>query len=171
MCPASGCGWLQIGHKLVKDNDVRICWYDFIVKFFWSYHISLVNSSYWFKFHVNIVIDFGVMTILVYKRLTRNPDFKNIPVWVLSNIPRIGWVMDTKFATNISNKNSLNAAKCQDYSLYRFWVVKGKPIWVGVKLPPTSHPATQIRVKNTYLENHVQTLSSWKWIYPLDLRF
>ena len=40
----------------------------------------------------------------------------------------------------------LNAAKCQGYSFYRLWVIKGKPTGGGggggVKLPPT-----EIRVK------------------------
>ena len=41
-----------------------------------------------------------------------------------------------------------NAAKCQDYSFYRFWVIKGKPTGGGGgggKFTPL--PATQIRVK------------------------
>ena len=28
---------------------------------------------------------------------------------------------------NLSNKNLLNATKCQCYSFHRFWVIKGKP--------------------------------------------
>ena len=34
---------------------------------------------------------------------------------------------------------SLKAAKCQGYSFYYFWVIKGKPTG-GIKLPPTSSP-------------------------------
>ena len=37
----------------------------------------------------------------------------------------------------------LNAAKCQDYSFYRFWVLKGRPKR-GDSLPPPL--STQIRV-------------------------
>ena len=33
---------------------------------------------------------------------------------------KIPQVMDTKFGTNVSNKISLNAAKFQGYSFYRF---------------------------------------------------
>ena len=33
--------------------------------------------------------------------------------------------------TNVSNEMSLNAAKYQGYSFYRFWVIKGKPIRWG----------------------------------------
>ena len=39
--------------------------------------------------------------------------------------------MDTKFGTNVSNRMLLNAAKCKDYSIYRFWVIKGKPTGRG----------------------------------------
>ena len=63
----------------------------------------------------------------------------NTPVCVL---PNLGRVRETKFDTNVSNRMLLNAAKCQGYSFYRLWVVKGKPTR-GVKLTPT-----QILVKN-----------------------
>ena len=43
--------------------------------------------------------------------------------------------MNTKFGTNIFNRILLNAAKFQDYSFYRFSVIKGKPTG-GIKLPP-----------------------------------
>ena len=32
----------------------------------------------------------------------------------------------------------LNPAKCQGYSFYHFWGIKGKPTRRGVKLPPPS---------------------------------
>ena len=67
------------------------------------------------------------VTIFFYKGLTRNPEIRNTPVWVLLNIWRLGQIKDTKFDTNISNKTLLNAAKCQGYSFSRFWVIKGKP--------------------------------------------
>ena len=89
-----------------------------------------------------------VMTIFVYKGLTRNPEIGNTLVWVLPNIWRLRQVRDTKFGTTVSNKKFSNTSKCQGYSFYRFWVIKGKPAG-GVKLPPF----TQIRVK----ENHTLT--------------
>ena len=67
-------------------------------------------------------------------------------VWVLPDIWRPRQIRDTKFGTNVSNKSLMNAAKCQGYSVYRFWVIKGKPTG-GVKLPPSS--PTQIRVNVT----------------------
>ena len=71
------------------------------------------------------------------KEFTRNLVIGNTPVWVLPNIWRLEWVMDTKFGTNVSNKMLLNVAKLQSYSFYGFWVIKGKLTGGGgIKLPP-----------------------------------
>ena len=70
-----------------------------------------------------------------FKALTRNPEFGNTPVWILPNIWRLGQVTDTEFGTIVCNKMIVNAAKCQVYSFYRFWVIKGKP--TVVKITPT----------------------------------
>ena len=94
---------------------------------FWHCFVSLVNFSYWSKFHVNIIIGFGVVTISFYKELNRNPEIGNTPVWVLPNIWRLGQVWNTKFGANMSNKMLLNTSKCQGYSFYCCWVIKGKP--------------------------------------------
>ena len=94
---------------------------------FWRCRISLVKLSYWSQFHVNIMTGSGVMTIFVYKGLTRNTEIGNTPFWVLPNIWRLGQARDTKFGKNVSNKMLLNAAKCQGYSFYGFWVIIGKP--------------------------------------------
>ena len=67
------------------------------------------------------------MTVFFYKGLNRNPDLENIPVWVVPDIWRMEQVRDAKFGTNISNEMLLNAVKCQGYSFYRFWLIKGKP--------------------------------------------
>ena len=48
-------------------------------KFFWRRFVSLVNFSYWSKFHVNIIIGSGVMTIFFYKGLTRNLESQIAP--------------------------------------------------------------------------------------------
>ena len=109
-------------------------------------YVSLVNFGYWSKFYVNIITSSRVMTIFFYKGLNRNQEIQNFPVWVLPNILRVGWVRGVKFGTNVSNKMLLNVAKCQCYSFYRFWVIKGKPTKRGggkFILPPP----TQIRVK------------------------
>ena len=67
--------------------------------------------------------------------------------------------MNTKFGTNIFNKMLLNAAKFQDYSFYRFSVIKGKPTG-GMKLPPFP-PRTQIRVKFRKEQNNGEWLIDW----------
>ena len=103
-----GCS--KLTKKPKNDNDVTIFRHDVIVKFFWVCFVS----------HVNIITGSGIMTILFYKRLTRNPEIGNTPVWVLLNICRWGRVMDTKFGTNVSNRISLNAATCQRLQLLPF---------------------------------------------------
>ena len=85
------------------DNVVTSFWHDIIVKMFWHWRVSLVNFSYWSKFHVSIITGSGVMTIFAYKGLTRNLEIRNTPVWVLPNVRRQEWVMDTKFCKNISD--------------------------------------------------------------------
>ena len=62
------------------------------------------------------------MAIFFYERLSRNPEIGNIAVWVWANICSLEQVRDTKFDTKASNKMLLNAAKCQGYTFYRFWV-------------------------------------------------
>ena len=85
------------------------------------------------------------MTIFFYKRLTRNPEIGNTPVWILPNIWRLGRVMDTTFGTNVSNRMLLNTAKFQGYSFYRFWVIQRKPTGGGGGNYPRI--TTQIRLK------------------------
>ena len=96
-------------------------------QFFWRYFLSPIKFRHWSKFHVNIITGSGVMTIFFYKGLTRNSEMENNPVWVWPNIWKLGQVSDTKFGTKVSNKMLLNAAKCQGYSVYHFWVINGKP--------------------------------------------
>ena len=135
--------------KLAKnpknDNDVIIFRHDVNVKFFWRCFVSLVKFSYWSKFHVNIITGSGIMTIFFYKGLTRNPEIGNTPVWVLLTIWRLGRVRAIKFGTNVSNKMSLNAAKCQGYSFYRFWVIKGNPTGGVAKITPIA-PSPRLRL-------------------------
>ena len=105
---------------------------------FWRCFVSLVNFNYWSKFHVNIITGSGIIINFFYKGLTRNPDIRNTPVWVLANILRLGQVMDTKFGTNVFNTMLLIAEKFKGYSFYSFWGINGKPTGKeggGVKLP------------------------------------
>ena len=100
--------------------------------------LSSLVTSYWPKFHVNILTGSGVMTVFVCKWLTRNPEIGHTPVWVLPNIWRLKRDKDTKFGRNVSSKRLLNTTKCQCYSFYSFWVIKWKPTR-GIKLLPP-HP-------------------------------
>ena len=129
-----------------------------------------VKFSCWSKFHVNIITGSAIMTISFYKGLTRNPEIRNTPIWALPNIWRLGWVMDAKFGTNVSNRILLKAAKFQGYSFYYFWVIKGKPTGGGVKLAP---PHTQIRVNWNENFDYFFTWSlfladQWRWIGKID---
>ena len=124
---ASGI-WLRDCFKLTinskMDNDVRISRHKVIVKISWRCFVSFVKFSDLYKFHVNIISGSGVMAIFFYKGLTWNPENGITPVWVLTNIWRLGGVRDTRLGTNVSDKKILNAAKCQGYNFYRFWDIK-----------------------------------------------
>ena len=100
--------------------------------------ISLVKFSYWSKFLANIITGSGVMAILIYKEL-KSQIIGNIPIWVLPNNWRLKQVRNTKFGTNVSKKMLLNAAKCQGYTFYHFWVIKEKPT-VESKITLTPFP-------------------------------
>ena len=112
-----GCSKLTINQK--NANEVLIFRHH-VISIFFFFFISLIKFGCWSKFHVNNVTSSGVMTILFYKRLTKNPEIGNNSVWGLLNNWRLGRVRDTKFGTNVSNKMLLNVAKCQSYSFYRF---------------------------------------------------
>ena len=142
--------------KLAKnpknDKEVTIFLHDGNGKIFWRCFVSLVKFSNWSKFHVNIITGSGVITVFFCKWLTRNPEIGHTLVWVLPIIWRLGPVRNTKFGTGVSNETLLNVVKCQSYSFYRFWVIKGKPT-VVVKLPPHPPPPTSPRLvlKNKHL--------------------
>ena len=121
MIYASGIG-LPDCYKSENDNDVTTFWK--FIKFFWPCSISLIEFSYWPKFHINIMT--GVTKIFPYKVLTRNLEIINTPVWVLLSVVRLGQVRGTEFTPNVCNKMLLNALKCQGYGFYHFWVIKGK---------------------------------------------
>ena len=121
-------GLLQIGQKIWKMTMT-------------SHFSDMTSWSIFFDVVLFLLSSLGTtqssmsisssLTIFFYKGLTRNPEIRNTLVWLLPNIWRLRWVMDTKFGMNVSNRMLLNAAKCQGYSFYRFWVIKGKPTWRG----------------------------------------
>ena len=100
-----------------------------------SWSIVLVTFSYWSKFHDNITLISGVMTIFIYKRLTWNPEIGYSPVWVVRSIWRLERVRDTKFGTDVTNKKLLNTA----FTVFQLLRENQEE----VKLFPTTH----IRVK------------------------
>ena len=114
------CSKLAINWK--NGNDITIFRHEVIVKSFCRCFVSLLNFSYWSKFHVNITTSSGAMTISFYKGLTRNPEMGNTPLWILLNIWRQGQVRNNKLGTNVSNKMLLNDTKCHGCSFYHFWV-------------------------------------------------
>ena len=85
----------------------------------------------------------GVMTIFIYQRLTRILEIGNSLEFFQSldsgkiGIPNLA---------QISQVNVRNAAKCQDYNFYRFWVTKAK----STILPP--FPLT-----HTHTHTHTDT--------------
>ena len=64
----------------------------------------------------------------------------------MPNIWSLEQVRYTKFSICISNEITLNAAKCQCYSLCHFGVIKGKPTGKGGDKFSTPSPLTQIMV-------------------------
>ena len=118
-----------------NDNDVTICWHDFIVNFFWHCFVSLSKFSYWSKFHVNIIIGFGVITILFIRDWSKIRE-SEIPLSEFCPISGYYGKSGHKFGANVSNKMLLNAVKCQGYRFYCFWVIKGKSTGGGNTFPP-----------------------------------
>ena len=68
----SDCSKLAINWK--NDNDVTIFRHEVIMKLFWRCRVPPVSFSYWSKFHVNNITGSRVMTVFLYKGLTRNPE-------------------------------------------------------------------------------------------------
>ena len=86
-----------------SDNGVTIVWHDVIFKCFSRCFVSLVNFSYWSKFHINIIASSKVMRIFFYKGLTRNPEIRYNPSKFCLIFENWGGVRDTTYGTNFSN--------------------------------------------------------------------
>ena len=63
-----------------KDKSITICRYDVV---------SLVRFNSWFNSHEKIMTGYRVMTIFVYKRLTRIAEIEITPVRVFPNISEL----------------------------------------------------------------------------------
>ena len=121
------CSKLAINRK--NNNGATFCRHDVIANFFflfWRHFISIVRFSYWSNFHFNIITGSGVMTVFFIRNWSEIRKSETPPS-EFSNISRLGQAKDTKFGVNVSNEMLLNATKCQGYTFYHFWVIKGKP--------------------------------------------
>ena len=81
--PDSGFQNAPNGHKLEKQQWRKKFSIWRHLCFFWRCLISLLDFSYWSKFHVNIITGSTVMTIFLYKGLTRNrnPEIPTSEYW------------------------------------------------------------------------------------------
>ena len=109
--------WLPDCSKLAKnpinDNDDNICWYNVIVKWFWCYCV----------YFSSLATGPSLTSIsLLAPYLWQFSFIKHRPEIWKSELQRLRQVKDKKFVTNVSNEMLLNAAKCQGYSFYRFYV-------------------------------------------------
>ena len=91
---------------------------------------------------------------------------QNTSVWVLPDIWGLGRVRDTKVGTNV-NKKLLNAAKCQGYSFYGFWVINGKPTGGKNILPTYNHFHNILRLSDDVLPTFLFTTSEAMRNYEL----
>ena len=95
-----------------------------------------------------IVILFNVVLFLLSSLVT-GPSFISISALFLE-LWRFAFYIDQKsrnwkyprlfFGMNASNKMLLNAAKCQRYIFYHFWVINGKPTGRRGRGKITPHP-------------------------------
>ena len=64
-----------------------------LFQFFWCCFVFLLKFSYWSKFHVNIIPNFGVLTILFCKGLTWNRKIVKLLskfCWILEDWTKLG---------------------------------------------------------------------------------
>ena len=130
-----GSGWLQIGHKsqrkTVTLQFANRWWHCQIFQmlqcFFCQVQLLVqVSCQYhdWFWSYDNFYL----------WRIDKRSRNQKYHLLSLPSIWRLGWVRNTKFGTNVSNKMLLNDAKCQGYN-FCFWFIQGNPTG-GIKLPP-----------------------------------
>ena len=125
LCPESGLGtapnwpkiWKETMTSQFSDMTSNVRFFDVLL-----FVLSRLVTDPSFMSISSLVLE-----LWQYYFIRDWPEIGNTPVWVLPNIWRLDWVMDTTFVTNVSNRMLLNAAKFQGYSVYHFWVIKGKP--------------------------------------------
>ena len=111
--------------------------------FFWRFFVSLVKFSYWSKFHVNIITDSGIMTILFYKGLTGNTLYGFCPIsgdWGELWIPNLAQMSLIECYWMLQN------SRVTAFTVFE--LLRENQLGSGsVKLPPLS----QIRVNEIHL--------------------
>ena len=133
------CFELAINWK--NENYVIIFWHYVIVRLFWRILFllsSLVTGSNFMSMS-SLHLEIWQFSFIRDWPEIRKWEIPISVIWVFPHILRLGQVTDTKFGTKVSNKMLLNAAKCQEYSFYRFLVIKGKPTGEEGKITPPFH--------------------------------
>ena len=113
-----------------------------------------VKFSNWSKFRFSIITFSGVMIIYFYEGIDQKSGNRKYP--------RLSFAISEdrcKLGTDASNKMWLNTTKFQGYSIYCFWVIKGKPTGGrgGVKLP-LPPPPPRLGLKLYHLEKTTSLL-------------
>ena len=154
--------WPKLALNPKYDNDVTVCWNDFIVEFFWRCRVPLVKFSYGPNFMSisSLVLKSWQFSISEIYQKSGNLKYSRLN---FANIWRLRKVRVTNFYMIASDKKSLNAAKCQGCSFYCFCVIMGKLTRKGgggrYKIaPPPPHTRTQIRVYERNLMNKCKYL-------------
>ena len=76
---------------------------------------------------VSLEVRFSVGWVQVSCHIITGSGVMGILFSLFRKYPRLSFDTDTKFDMNVSNKTLLNDAKCQGYSFYHFYAIKGKP--------------------------------------------
>ena len=123
------------------------------MSFFWRCFVSLVNFSYWSKFHVNIITGSGIMTIFFYKGW---PEIRKSEIPLSDFCPISGdwgelWIRNLAWLSLIECYWMLRNSKVTAFTVFELL----REIQLGgIKLPPPPRP-TQIRVKFIIIHYHI----------------
>ena len=108
-------------------NDVTNYWHGFIIKFF-DVILFLLSSSVTSPSFISISsLD---LELWQFSFISDWPEIWKLEITQSEFFPMSGeWgeLLIQNLGTNVSDEILLNATKCQSYSFYRFWVIKGNP--------------------------------------------
>ena len=127
MRPESGFwiapNWSYIGKMTMTSQYPDITSSSNVFDILLFFRSSLVTSPY-FMIISSLVWELSQFSLIKDWQEIQKPE-------VLPNICRLGQVRDFKFGMNVSNEMLLNAAKCQGYNFYRFWIINEKSTGVN----------------------------------------